>query len=89
MADITSEDVQTWIMSKADDTDLKLLQDVISLKLRLQFRVGDKVWFDTKTRGIIHGVIVKMNAKSVKVQTDAGMQWTVGPNLLNKDTTKV
>ncbi len=86
MADITSEDVQTWIMTKADDSDLKLIQEVISMKLRLQFRVGDRVWFDAKTRGIIHGTITKMNAKTAKVRTDVGVQWTVTPALLHKDT---
>lgn len=89
MSDITSEDVQTWIMTKADDGDLKLLQEVIGMKLRLQFKVGDKVWFDAKTRGIIRGVITKMNAKSAKVRTDAGVQWTVSPGLLQKETLKV
>lgn len=89
MNDITSEDVQTWIMSKADDSDLKLLQEVIGMKLRLQFKVGDKVWFDAKTRGIIRGVVTKMNAKSAKVRTDTGVMWTVSPTLLNKETLKV
>jgi len=82
--DITSEDVHTWIMSKADDSDLRLLQEVIALKLRLQFKVGDKVKFDAKTRGIIHGTITKMNAKSVKVQTDTGVTWNVSPAFLQK-----
>lgn len=82
--DLTSEDVQTWIMSKADDGDLRLLQEVIALKLRLQFKVGDKVKFDAKTRGMIHGTITKMNAKSVKVQTDMGVTWNVSPTFLQK-----
>ena len=86
--DITSEDVQTWIMNKADAADLKLLQEVISMKLRFEFRVGDKVWFDAKTRGIIRGTIIKMNAKSAKVRTDVGGAWTVSPQFLQKDTPK-
>lgn len=83
--DITSEDVQTWILSKATDTDLTLLRDIISMKMRIQFKVGDKVWFDAKTRGIVKGVISKMNAKTAKVRTDLGVQWTVSPQLLQKD----
>lgn len=90
MSDITSEDVQTWVMTKADDGDLKLLQQVINMKLQMQFRVGDRVWFDGKTRGIIRGTITKMNAKSAKVVTDVGTMWTVSPTFLNKETlTKV
>jgi hypothetical protein len=86
MSDITSEDVQTWIMTKADAGDLKLLQDIIKMKMQLQFKVGDKVWFDAKTRGIIRGTITKMNAKTAKVRTDAGVMWTVAPQLLQKET---
>jgi len=82
--DITSEDVQTWIMSKADDGDLKLLQEIITMKLRLQFRVGDKVKFDAKTRGIIHGTLTKMNTKSAKVLSDKGVSWNVSPQFLEK-----
>lgn len=89
MSDITSEDVQTWIMSKADDGDLKLLQQIINMKLQLQFKVGDRVWFDGKTRGIIRGKITKMNAKSAKVVTDTGVMWTVSPTLLSKETLTV
>ena len=86
MEDLTSEEIQTWIMSKATDSDLKLLQDIIGVKLRISFKVGDKVWFDAKTRGIIKGTISKMNHKTAKVRTDVGLQWTVTPALLHKDT---
>lgn len=82
--DVNVDDIHTWIMTKADDTDLRLLQEVIALKLRLQFRIGDKVKFDAKTRGMVHGTITKMNAKSVKVKTDAGVTWTVSPQFLEK-----
>lgn len=85
--EVTSEDVQNWVMTKADATDLKLIQEVISMKLRFEFRVGDKVWFDAKTRGIIKGTIIKMNAKSAKVRTDTGVAWTVSPQFLQKDAT--
>lgn len=82
--DITTDDVHSWVM-KADETELRLLQEVISLKLRLSFKVGDKVKFDAKTRGIIHGTVSKMNAKSAKVLSDKGMTWNVSPQFLEKD----
>lgn len=82
--DVTSDDVHAWVMSKADDADLRLLQEVISMKLRLQFKVGDKVKFDAKTRGIIHGTVTKMNAKSAKVLSDKGVTWNVSPQFLEK-----
>lgn len=83
--DITTDDVHSWVM-KADEVELRLLQEVISLKLRLSFKVGDKVKFDAKTRGIIHGTVSKMNAKSAKVLSSNGMVWNVSPQFLEKDS---
>lgn len=68
--DVTSDEVQNWILNKASDSDLKLLQEIISMKMRIQFRVGDTVQFDAKTRGIIHGTITKMNGKVPAVPVD-------------------
>ena len=84
--DITSEDVQTWLMTKADASDLNLIREIVTMKLQMQFRVGDKVWFDAKTRGIVRGTVIKMNAKSAKIRTDLGVAWTVSPQFLQKDT---
>jgi hypothetical protein len=84
--DITSEDVQTWLMTKADASDLNLVREIVSMRLQMQFRVGDKVWFDAKTRGIVRGTVIKMNAKSAKIRTDLGVAWTVSPQFLQKDT---
>ena len=84
--DVTSDDVQNWILNKASDGDLKLLQEIISMKMRIQFRIGDTVSFDAKTRGIIHGTIIKMNGKSFKVKATSGMEWKVAPSLLQKST---
>jgi hypothetical protein len=86
--DITSDDVQNWLLGKATTTELKMLQEIIKLKLRTQLKVGDPVWFDARTRGIIHGKISKINAKTVKVLTDNGMQWTVDANLLQPEPTQ-
>lgn len=35
--------------------------------LNQTFRVGQKVKFDAKARGIIHGVVTKINNKSIGV----------------------
>ena len=83
--DVSSADVQNWVLTKADDAELRLLQDVIQLKLRLALKAGDKVKFDGKTRGIIHGTITKVNAKSVKVLASNGVTWNVSPQFLEKD----
>lgn len=83
--DVTSADIQNWILTKADDGELRLLQDVIALKLRLGLKTGDKVKFDGKSRGIIHGTITKVNAKSIKVLATNGVTWNVSPQFLEKD----
>lgn len=86
MAIESTEEVQPWLLNKATVSELKMLQGLIAMKLQMQFKVGDKVWFDAKTRGIIHGTIVKQNAKSVKVQATTGANWTVSPAFLQPDS---
>jgi hypothetical protein len=50
-------------------------------KLHYTFKIGQKVWFDAKTRGIIHGTVQKVNAKSIKVLSSTGQVWNVGGGL--------
>lgn len=88
-AKLSVSDVQTWLLTEATPTDLNVLKEMIILKqrmqVRVQFSVGSRVMFDAKTRGMVHGKITKMNAKTVKVLADSGMIWTVGPNLLQTE----
>lgn len=46
--------------------------------------VGDSVEFDAKTRGMIRGMVTKINRKSVKVCTLDGVNWKVSPSFLSK-----
>ncbi len=48
----------------------------------MAFRVGQRVEFDARTRGIVKGVIQKINTKSIKVLADSGMRWNVSPMFL-------
>lgn len=83
--DINGEAIHNWIMNQAEEQELKQLQELITFKLRLQLRVGTRVQFDGKTRGIIHGVITKINAKTIKVQADSGGLWTCSAGVLQKE----
>lgn len=47
------------------------------------FRIGDKVRFDAKNRGIKEGILIKKNAKNFQVLVDH-TRWTVSPALLRK-----
>jgi len=50
------------------------------------FEIGDKVTFDAKTRGIVEGIVTKINRKNLKVKQTNGLKlmWTVHPSLLKK-----
>lgn len=82
---ITSNEVQNWILNSATNDELNLIRELIRTKQRISYNIGDDVWFDGKTRGTIRGKIVKMNARTYKVLTDAGMMWTVDPSFLHLD----
>lgn len=58
----------------------------IQAAARSQFRIGDYVRFDAKSRGrgIISGRIVKINGKTIKVKANSGATWRVTPSLLTK-----
>ena len=46
------------------------------------FVVGQPVWFDAKTRGIIRGKVVKINAKTIRVLSSTGVKWKCSPSLV-------
>lgn len=50
----------------------------------LQFRIGERVWFDAPDHGRIEGVITRYNRKSVTLLTSDGQPWRVSPGLLRK-----
>jgi hypothetical protein len=52
----------------------------------ISLQVGTKVWFATKKRGVIHGIVKKVNIKTCRVTPlDGSNDWKVSPKLLNKD----
>ncbi len=52
-------------------------------------RIGDTVVFDAKSRGVIKGVVQKVNTKTVKVKAVNGVLWTVHATLLTRVTAQV
>jgi hypothetical protein len=52
----------------------------------LDFKIGERVWFQSEREEIIRGVLVRYNKKSVTVVTDDGNRWTVSPGFLRKTT---
>ncbi len=55
-----------------------------SLAARGEFRVGDDVIFTRQNGVVLTGKVVRINRKSITVDTDNGEKWRVGPSLLSK-----
>ena len=60
----------------------KVVGDRTSYMAATKFQLGDKVFFDAKSRGTIRGHITKINKKTMKVTTNEGITWKVHPELL-------
>ena len=63
---------------------LRLLQQMRTDERMLEFRVGDRVSFEPERRGVLFGVLLRYNKKTVTVLTEDGEQWKVPPGLLRR-----
>ncbi len=61
---------------------LRFLQQMRSHKRMLDFRIGDRVSFQSHEGATVIGVLTRYNKRTVTVITDAGQRWNVSPNLL-------
>ncbi len=50
----------------------------------LEFRIGDRVAFQSPGQGSVEGMLTRYNKKTVTVITDDGRQWNVSPQFLSK-----
>ena len=82
------------IQNETDLTNLRMInklvveriQQISSLK-RYEFKVGQRVFFVTKSGAKVYGKIMKINPKNIKVVADIKpgqlpTNWTVSPSLL-------
>jgi hypothetical protein len=53
----------------------------------LEFKVGERVSFDTEDGRRIVGMLVRYNKKTVSLVTDDGQRWNVSPALLTRALT--
>ena len=67
--------------------DLAIVSQSVYNRLQIMnqtaFKIGDKVTFDAKTRGIKTGILVKKKAKTFQVLVGS-VNWKVTPTLLKK-----
>jgi hypothetical protein len=61
---------------------LKLIAQARSTKLMIRFTRGDRVGFQTPDGRRLEGIVLRLNKKTVSVNTDDGRQWNVAPGLL-------
>ena len=77
-------------ISSCNNEDRKTIVDALNNQRRVanevatkQLHIGARVKFtSSKGRGIIEGIVTKINKKSVKLDCDEHGRWTVSPNLL-------
>jgi len=62
---------------------LRMIRQVHAHVKMLEFRIGERVWFQTDARRV-EGTLVRYNKKSVTVVTDDGDRWTVSPGFLQR-----
>jgi hypothetical protein len=63
---------------------LRLMQQMRTHQKMLEFRVGDRVSFEADGRGVLFGVLLRYNKKTMNVLTETGEQWKVSPSLLRR-----
>ena len=50
----------------------------------LEFRIGERVWFENDLGLRVDAMVVRYNRKSVSLITDEAQQWRVVPRFLRK-----
>jgi hypothetical protein len=63
---------------------LRFLSEMRAHAEMLEFRIGDRVAFQSPGQGWVEGMLTRYNKKTVTVITDDGRQWNVSPTLLRK-----
>ena len=60
----------------------------LSNRIKNKFKVGDKVWFLSKTKNEkVYGVVYKIDKKNIQVKVDDYNIWRCSPSLLNHTIT--
>ena len=81
--------VDTIMQMDADDiehvvTAIRSRREMLSLRAKAQFRVGDRVkFFSRKNHEEIEGTVHKINRKRIVVSVGA-ISWTVPPTMLER-----
>jgi hypothetical protein len=66
---------------------LRLLKQMRAHLEMMEFKIGDRVTFQSDHGGNVEGMLTRYNRRSVTVITDDGHRWNVSPGLLRKVST--
>jgi len=65
------------------DVAIAMLKNRKEFNLRRKLSVGTPVWFKGRKNRVVEGTVIKINAKSIKVDAGVNGIWNVEPNLIN------
>ena len=63
---------------------LRMIHQLRTQVAMVEFRIGERVVFETDDGRTIKGTVVRWNKKSVSIDADCGHRWRVGPNYLRR-----
>ena len=63
---------------------IRMIRQLRTQMAMVEFRIGERVWFETDDGRTIRGIVVRWNKKSVSIDADCGHRWRVGPSLLRR-----
>ena len=81
--------IDTIMQMEADDlehivTVITTRRDMLNLKAKAQFRIGDRVkFFSRRNQEEVEGTVHKINRKKIQVSVGA-ITWTVPPTMLER-----
>ena len=80
---------QIYNVDSIDDLDaissaIRSRKDELYNRMKNTFKVGQQVWFLSKTKNEkIYGVVYKIDKKNIQVEVDKHNIWRCSPSLLN------
>lgn len=63
---------------------LRFLSQMRAHSKMLEFKIGDRVQFDSDSHGKVVGMLTRYNKKTVTVITDEGQRWNVAPHFVTR-----
>jgi len=63
---------------------IRMIRQIKAQVAMVEFRIGERVYFDTSDGDRIVGTVARWNKKSVSIDADCGHRWRVGPSHLRR-----